>query len=126
MTCIGNSGPLDESVANAIEKNELVCCGVLSGNRNFEGRIHPSTRANYLASPLLVIAYALGKKNHNALVVAPSFTTSALSTTISFQLEPLTLILRVSRSARVKMAKKCICVISGLLAKRSKVLKANM
>lgn len=59
MTCIGNSGPLDEKVAQAIEKNNLVCCGVLSGNRNFEGRIHPLTRANYLASPLLVVAYAL-------------------------------------------------------------------
>lgn len=59
MTCIGNSGPLPEPVAGAIEKGELVACGVLSGNRNFEGRIHPHTRANYLASPLLVIAYAL-------------------------------------------------------------------
>lgn len=59
MTCIGNSGPLDDSVVNAIEQNNLVCCGVLSGNRNFEGRIHPNTRANYLASPLLVIAYAI-------------------------------------------------------------------
>lgn len=59
MTCIGNSGGIDENIANAIEKNDLVCCGVLSGNRNFEGRIHPSTRANYLASPLLVIAYAI-------------------------------------------------------------------
>ncbi|XP_053622343.1 cytoplasmic aconitate hydratase-like [Plodia interpunctella] len=59
MTCIGNSGPIDDNISNTIEKNELVCCGVLSGNRNFEGRIHPNTRANYLASPLLVIAYAL-------------------------------------------------------------------
>lgn len=59
MTCIGNSGPLDDNVANAIEKNNLVCASVLSGNRNFEGRIHPNTRANYLASPLLVIAYAI-------------------------------------------------------------------
>ncbi|XP_038057979.1 cytoplasmic aconitate hydratase-like isoform X2 [Patiria miniata] len=59
MTCIGNSGPLPEEVSQAIEKGELVACGVLSGNRNFEGRIHPLTRANYLASPLLVIAYAL-------------------------------------------------------------------
>jgi len=59
MTCIGNSGPLPESVVEAIEKYDLVCCGVLSGNRNFEGRIHPNTRANYLASPLLVIAYAI-------------------------------------------------------------------
>lgn len=59
MTCIGNSGGLDENIVNAIEQNDLVCCGVLSGNRNFEGRIHPNTRANYLASPLLVIAYAI-------------------------------------------------------------------
>lgn len=59
MTCIGNSGPIDDNIANTIEKNELVCAGVLSGNRNFEGRIHPHTRANYLASPLLVIAYSL-------------------------------------------------------------------
>jgi len=59
MTCIGNSGPLPESVGEAVEKGELVCCGVLSGNRNFEGRIHPLTQANYLASPLFVIAYAI-------------------------------------------------------------------
>lgn len=59
MTCIGNSGPLPEPVVEAIEKEDLVCCSVLSGNRNFEGRVHPSTRANYLASPLLVVAYAI-------------------------------------------------------------------
>ncbi|XP_042904296.1 cytoplasmic aconitate hydratase isoform X2 [Parasteatoda tepidariorum] len=59
MTCIGNSGPLPESVVEAIDLGEIVACGVLSGNRNFEGRIHPHTRANYLASPLLVVAYAL-------------------------------------------------------------------
>lgn len=59
MTCIGNSGPLPETVVEAVEKGELVCCGVLSGNRNFEGRIHPNTQANYLASPLFVIAYAI-------------------------------------------------------------------
>ncbi|ESP05520.1 hypothetical protein LOTGIDRAFT_181349 [Lottia gigantea] len=59
MTCIGNSGPLPEPVAEGIEKGDLVCVGVLSGNRNFEGRIHPLTRANYLASPPLVIAYAI-------------------------------------------------------------------
>ncbi|KZC12395.1 Cytoplasmic aconitate hydratase [Dufourea novaeangliae] len=59
MTCIGNSGPLPDVIVETIEKNELICCGVLSGNRNFEGRIHPNTRANYLASPLLVIAYAI-------------------------------------------------------------------
>ncbi|RMX49115.1 hypothetical protein pdam_00003912 [Pocillopora damicornis] len=59
MTCIGNSGPLSEPVSEAIEKGDLVAVGVLSGNRNFEGRIHPLTRANYLASPPLVIAYAI-------------------------------------------------------------------
>jgi aconitate hydratase len=58
-TCIGNSGPLDEPVAEAIEDNELVVAAVLSGNRNFEGRIHPLARASYLASPPLVVAFAL-------------------------------------------------------------------
>ncbi|KAL4201587.1 hypothetical protein AMTRI_Chr02g259340 [Amborella trichopoda] len=58
-TCIGNSGELDESVASAIADNDLVASAVLSGNRNFEGRVHPLTRANYLASPPLVVAYAL-------------------------------------------------------------------
>ena len=58
-TCIGNSGPLPEPVANAIQEGDLVAAAVLSGNRNFEGRIHPSVRANYLASPPLVVAYAL-------------------------------------------------------------------
>lgn len=59
MTCIGNSGPLPEPVAQAIEKSDLTVCAVLSGNRNFEGRINPLTKANYLASPPLVVAYAL-------------------------------------------------------------------
>ncbi|XP_072904669.1 cytoplasmic aconitate hydratase [Hemitrygon akajei] len=59
MTCIGNSGPLPEAVVEAITKGDLVAVGVLSGNRNFEGRVHPHTRANYLASPPLVIAYAI-------------------------------------------------------------------
>ncbi len=58
-TCIGNSGPLPENVAEAITSNDLVCASVLSGNRNFEGRVHPQVRANYLASPMLVVAYAL-------------------------------------------------------------------
>jgi aconitate hydratase len=58
-TCIGNSGPLPEPVVNAIQEGELVAAAVLSGNRNFEGRIHPNVRANYLASPPLVVAYAL-------------------------------------------------------------------
>ncbi|HEX7949241.1 MAG TPA: aconitate hydratase [Candidatus Limnocylindrales bacterium] len=58
-TCIGNSGPLDEAVAAQIESHELVAAAVLSGNRNFEGRIHPLARASYLASPPLVVAFAL-------------------------------------------------------------------
>ncbi|MFI5235344.1 MAG: aconitate hydratase AcnA [Gemmatimonadales bacterium] len=58
-TCIGNSGPLPDGVARAIDENSLVCAAVLSGNRNFEARIHPQVRANYLASPMLVVAFAL-------------------------------------------------------------------
>ena len=58
-TCIGNSGPLDAPVAKAIEDNDLVVAAVLSGNRNFEGRIHPLVRASYLASPPLVVAFAV-------------------------------------------------------------------
>jgi len=59
LTCIGNSGPLPENVAAAIVKNDLVAAAVLSGNRNFEGRVNPLVKANYLASPPLVVAYAL-------------------------------------------------------------------
>ncbi len=58
-TCIGNSGPLPESISEAVRDHDLVVCAVLSGNRNFEGRINPDVRANYLASPPLVVAYAL-------------------------------------------------------------------
>jgi aconitate hydratase len=58
-TCIGNSGPLSEEVANAVAEHDMIVAAVLSGNRNFEGRIHPQVRANYLASPPLVVAYAL-------------------------------------------------------------------
>jgi aconitate hydratase A / 2-methylisocitrate dehydratase len=58
-TCIGNSGPLPEAISKAVKDNDLVVCSVLSGNRNFEGRINPDTRASYLASPPLVVAYAL-------------------------------------------------------------------
>ena len=58
-TCIGNSGPLPDAIVDAIEDNKLVAVSVLSGNRNFEGRISPNVRANYLASPPLVVAYAL-------------------------------------------------------------------
>ena len=58
-TCIGNSGPLAEEITQAVEENDLVVAAVLSGNRNFEGRINPDVQANYLASPPLVVAYAL-------------------------------------------------------------------
>src|SRR5262249_44101543 len=58
-TCIGNSGPLPAEISKLIADNELVVASVLSGNRNFEGRVHPEVRANYLASPPLVVAYAL-------------------------------------------------------------------
>ncbi len=59
MTCIGNSGDLSDAITNAVNSGDLVVASVLSGNRNFEGRVHPLTRANYLASPPLVVAYAL-------------------------------------------------------------------
>jgi aconitate hydratase len=58
-TCIGNAGPLSQAIEETIVKNELVCAAVLSGNRNFEARIHPNIRANFLASPPLVVAYAI-------------------------------------------------------------------
>ena len=58
-TCIGNSGPLPEAVENAIKGNDMVVASVLSGNRNFEARVHPDVKANYLASPALVVAYAI-------------------------------------------------------------------
>jgi aconitate hydratase len=58
-TCIGNSGPLAQPIEEAVVKNDLVCAAVLSGNRNFEARIHPNIRANFLASPPLVVAYAI-------------------------------------------------------------------
>ncbi|MFN3835350.1 MAG: aconitate hydratase AcnA, partial [Glycocaulis sp.] len=65
-TCIGNSGPLPEKISKAIATGDLVACSVLSGNRNFEGRVNPDVRANYLASPPLVVAYALaGTMNIN-------------------------------------------------------------
>ncbi|EFL89647.1 aconitate hydratase AcnA [Ahrensia sp. R2A130] len=63
-TCIGNSGPLAEEISEAIHKNDLVATSVLSGNRNFEGRISPDVRANYLASPPLVVAYAIAGTMH--------------------------------------------------------------
>lgn len=58
-TCIGNSGPLPDAISHTISDNDMVVCSVLSGNRNFEGRVHPQVRANWLASPPLVVAYAL-------------------------------------------------------------------
>jgi aconitate hydratase A / 2-methylisocitrate dehydratase len=75
-TCIGNSGPLDEPVAKAIEADELVVAAVLSGNRNFEGRVHPLVRAAYLASPPLVVAYALAGRVDIDLTTEPLGTSS--------------------------------------------------
>ena len=70
-TCIGNSGPLDDAIVDAIEDNRLVGVAVLSGNRNFEGRVHANVRANYLASPPLVVAYALLGKITEDITTAP-------------------------------------------------------
>ena len=70
-TCIGNSGPLAEPIEQAIEQNGLVAAAVLSGNRNFEGRIHPHIRASYLASPPLVVAYALAGRVDIDLTTEP-------------------------------------------------------
>ena len=70
-TCIGNSGPLAEPIAKAIEDNDLVGVAVLSGNRNFEGRIHPLARASYLASPPLVVAFALAGRIDIDLTTEP-------------------------------------------------------
>ena len=70
-TCIGNSGPLAEPIEEAVVQNDLVCCAVLSGNRNFEARIHPSIRANFLASPPLVVAYAIAGTVRKDLMTEP-------------------------------------------------------
>jgi len=70
-TCIGNSGPLSDAIGAAIKDNNLIAVAVLSGNRNFEGRIHPLVRANYLASPPLVVAYALAGRMDVDLTTEP-------------------------------------------------------
>ncbi len=70
-TCIGNSGPLPEEISEAIAENDLVACSVLSGNRNFEGRVNPDVKANYLASPPLVVAYALAGSLNIDLTTEP-------------------------------------------------------
>ena len=75
-TCIGNSGPLPEAISKAINENDLVAASVLSGNRNFEGRVSPDCRANYLASPPLVVAYALKGTVRSDMVNDPIGTAS--------------------------------------------------
>ena len=70
-TCIGNSGPLDEWVSNEVKKNNLTVCSVLSGNRNFEGRVHQEVKANFLASPPLVVAYAIAGNINVNLTTEP-------------------------------------------------------
>ena len=76
-TCIGNSGPLPEPIGAAIKENNMVAVAVLSGNRNFEGRVHPLVRANYLASPPLVVAYALAGRMDLDLTTEPLGTDTA-------------------------------------------------
>ena len=70
-TCIGNSGPLPEAVSQAVAEGDLVVCAVLSGNRNFEARVHPEVKANYLASPPLVVAYALAGRMDVEITTEP-------------------------------------------------------
>jgi len=70
-TCIGNSGPLPDDVSHAVAEHDMIVAAVLSGNRNFEGRIHPQVRANYLASPPLVVAYALAGRMDIDLATEP-------------------------------------------------------
>ena len=70
-TCIGNSGPLPDPIAAAVTDNDLIVASVLSGNRNFEGRVHPQVRTNYLASPPLVVAYALAGRMDFDLMLEP-------------------------------------------------------
>jgi aconitate hydratase len=70
-TCIGNSGPLPEPISKAVEEGDLVVCSVLSGNRNFEARIHPEVKANYLASPPLVVAYSIAGRMDLDLTTEP-------------------------------------------------------
>ena len=70
-TCIGNSGPLPDNIGDAVRKNDLVVGAVLSGNRNFEGRVNPDVKANYLASPPLVVAYALAGTLNKDLTTEP-------------------------------------------------------
>src|SRR6185295_7575403 len=70
-TCIGNSGPLPSEVSKAVNDGKLVASSVLSGNRNFEGRINPDVKANYLASPPLVVAYALAGTTDRDLTREP-------------------------------------------------------
>ena len=84
-TCIGNSGPLPERVSAAVNENDLAVVSVLSGNRNFEGRINPDVKMNYLASPPLVVAYALAGTmdvdlDHEPLAPAPTASRSTCAT----------------------------------------------
>ena len=92
-TCIGNSGPLPEGISQAVADNDLAVVSVLSGNRNFEGRINPDVKMNYLASPPLVVAYALAG-------------------TMDVDLPTI-------RSAAAATGRQCICAISGHRRMRS-------
>jgi aconitate hydratase len=87
-TCIGNAGPLAEPIDEAIVSNDLVCAAVLSGNRNFEARIHPNLRANFLASPPLVVAYAIAGTVLKDLETEP--TTAEVHAQLKFARDPKT------------------------------------
>lgn len=89
-TCIGNSGPLPEEISKAINDNDLTVASVLSGNRNFEGRIHPDVKANYLASPPLVVAYAPPARSTSTLPRIPSATIPMAIRSISMTSGPPT------------------------------------
>lgn len=118
MTCIGNSGPLDDRVAAAIEKNSLVCCGVLSGNRNFEGRIHPLTRANYLGNKTFMFVFSTP-------LTMNVFQHPPYSSSHTPWLAPSLLTSRLSRLEDPKTAAKSTFTTSGLHAKKSKASNAN-
>ena len=104
-TCIGNSGPLPEPVSKAIAEGELVACAVLSGNRNFEARIHPEVKANYLASPPLVVAYALAGRMDVDLVTEPLGHTPAASPCTSPTSGPRPR--RCARRSRTRSGARC-------------------
>jgi aconitate hydratase len=101
-TCIGNSGPLPEPIAVAIDENALVAVAVLSGNRNFEARVHPQVRANYLASPMLVVAFALAGRADIDLTKEPLGISDAGEPVFLREIWPTAAEIRETMSASLK------------------------